>query len=120
MPSPAETLTAAADRVRDLAAKAQRGPWIYNDADDRVMVDATEHSVICYSGADYHDARWIAALSPAVAPMIATMLRGAAETCEQAAREGWSDVKMRADADEAMKAAFALAERILGSGVDTP
>ena len=41
--TPGELLAAAADRIRDLAAAAQAGPWIYNDADDRVMVGDTPY-----------------------------------------------------------------------------
>lgn len=81
--TPSDLLTAAADRVRDLAAAAQRGPWIFDEDTDRVMVDDTVYSVTCYAGADHDDSQWIAALSPAVAPALEAVLRKAANDVRQ-------------------------------------
>lgn len=118
--TPSVILVAAADRIRDLAAKATPGQWGVGEGGKYVWVAEDRMPIACSALVSAPsagpDCEWIAALSPAVAPMIETTLRAAAATCAQAAREGWSDAEMRAEADDAMKAAFALADAILGSG----
>ena len=81
--TPAETLTAAADRVRDLAADADKAPWIdyrdgwcilsQPDGDDR----ATWRTV-CSEGFTRENGRWIVALSPATSGPLESILRAAA------------------------------------------
>ena len=130
--TPAETLLAAADRIRDLAAATTkpRKPefgWGFLD-EDEVQPGYPGTDVVCSQAGGtelvaekvcWEDARWIAALSPAVAPMIETMLRWAAKVCSDAAADGWSEDRIWAEADDSMRAAIDLARAILGSGVDT-
>lgn len=122
--SPSATLLAAADRIRDLAAHYSdyahateftlpNGQQRFASATEAWLYDSLDRNPVPEA------ARWIAALSPAVAPMIDQLLRSAAATCEQAAREGWTAEEMRAEADADMRAALDLAGVILGSGVDT-
>lgn len=102
--TPSELLTAAADRVRDLAAQAQPGPWgswPSPDMPGEVVVHrrnprtdrpdphrvATVHGLLCAE----EDARWIAALSPAVAPYMERWLRRAARAWPRPDRLGASD-----------------------------
>jgi hypothetical protein len=127
--NPAEMLTAAADRVRDLAAAATPGPWFTHDT----HLNAGGHTATVLSGTYpegqlrawlptwshepwdetrnvWNDARWIAALSPAVAPAIIGLLVSSSEhipVCGAPARPC-----------RFCAPALALANRILG--VDTP
>jgi hypothetical protein len=113
--SPSATLLAAADRIRDLAANATGGTWdaadtrgVWSDEEKRVAVAETRD-----------DARWIAALSPALAPMIEQVLRDTAKEYDVQARiftpEGMA-VKVKG---RRFAGPLALAEAILGSGVET-
>lgn len=77
---PSELLSAAADRVRDLAAQATPGPWCgptvtANWSADSVTA-ANGRVVACHCG---DDTRWIAALSPAVAEPLIDWLQATAK-----------------------------------------
>ncbi len=82
--SPSETLLAAADRVRDLAAAATPGPWEQGERcvwEGNIGVPVVADCEKGEGGVLHeHDARWIAALSPALAPMIERWLRESAES----------------------------------------
>jgi hypothetical protein len=82
--TPSELLVAAADRIRDLAAKASPGVWaaknltehghpgawwveVRHEDDETTSWSTVADLSNINSGAD---ARWIAALSPAVAPAL--------------------------------------------------
>jgi len=95
----AEMLTTAADRIRDLAAGTSAAPWAEPYYDDHPAEqgwwvlngrEGMRQHAVCSTFAlnkqDEADARWIAALSPAVAPMIEAWLREAAEMCGE-----WED-----------------------------
>jgi hypothetical protein len=132
MTSPSSILSRAADLIRDTAAAASPGVWSATDLTDDghpgvwwVDCDHTDDegrtmSTIadCDRGGG-PDARWIALMSPAVAPMIEQLLRSAAATCDRAAREGWTAEEMREHADDDMRASFALARAVLGEKEDT-
>jgi hypothetical protein len=116
---PSDQLVAAADLIRDLAAKASTGAWKWHDpgghikyalmADRQIVVPSAIPDVYPSAG----DARWIAALSPALAPMIEKWLRETAADVD-AYGEYWID------APGHVRNALAFAKTILGSGVDTP
>lgn len=128
---PSDQLVAAADLIRDLAAHACKGPWFAPGPDD------TEERIWAHNGhgprgytvvesCDYDDGRWIAALSPALAPMIQVWLRRASEhwaVATKAAGEGvrgGSGALITSDqlVGETDHAALALARALLGQ--DTP
>jgi hypothetical protein len=67
----------------------------------------------------WEDARWIAALSPALAPHLEAILRRAAKRVDMAKRV-YQSVRYAELLDGEFAAPLALAEAILGSGVDTP
>lgn len=121
--TPSELLTAAADRVRDLAAhfatyygtdpvdKAHKrfdGPieeWVYWNVERDGNADAR---------------RWIAAMSPAIAPALERLLRDAAKDWDVRARIFTAESMEEAKESRRFAGALALAGAILGSGVDTP
>lgn len=83
--TPSEILQAAADRIRDLAAAVTPGPWetiassggIWREASAERAVRTSPGYLGGMNAAE--DARWIAALSPAVAPALERLLRDAAK-----------------------------------------
>jgi hypothetical protein len=100
--TPSELLAAAADRIRDLAAAAQPGPWRSFPSPDmpgETVVHAvtdragephphralTAHGLLCAEA----DAAWVAALSPAVAPTAEAILRAAAAEYDDDAQYRW-------------------------------
>ena len=103
---PSAVLLAAADRIRDLAAEATKGEWLSNLHYVDSMPELYVRHPVC-TAASEADARWIAALSPAVAPLLQDWLRYAAEMWDYPDQPG-SDAR-----------ALAFARAILGSGVDT-
>lgn len=122
--TPSETLTKAADLIRDLAAKATDGPWTFDDStvdvDGEVYEQGGHVVAIARYGTGAGDlaeqdgnGRWIAALSPALSPMIEKWLRETAADVD-AYGEYWID------APGHVRNALAFAKTILGSGVDTP
>lgn len=132
--TPSELLTAAADRVRDLAAAAMPGPWTAVLTDHiREHIDDPEPTLALGAyvagpenrktgeGCSYcmrgnispGTAEWIAALSPAIAAPLEAILRDTAGYFEQFAHY-WVTVPEHA------RNALDLARSILGSGVDTP
>jgi hypothetical protein len=123
---PSEQLVAAADLIRDLAAKASTGAWKWRDpgghikyalmADRQIVVPSAIPDVYPSAG----DARWIAAVSPALGSPIETILRWAAKVCSDVEADGWDRERIWAEMDDPMRAALDLAEAVLGSGVDTP
>jgi hypothetical protein len=117
--SPAETLLAAADRIKDLAARAVVGPWAQSL--DAVYAGPDE----AWKVADCHTsptAAWIAALSPSVAEPIEAWLRHSAAM--------WEADTRRADLIGVAPGGFyigvleeqalTLARAVLGSGVVSP
>lgn len=119
MTDPSSILTAAADRVRDLAVEAGTDRWHAEETLDNgrwcvsgyAKDDAGFDVEVGVGGESVEaDARWIAALSPAVAPWLESILRRKAGVIRWA--KTWDEV---ADIGERH-----LAELILGSGVDTP
>jgi hypothetical protein len=122
--SPSSVLLAAADRIRDLAAKAQPGPWGWTDYGDNAAfgrdqpADGTPVGTIAVvwknelTPTPAADAAWIAALSPALAPALEALFREYAR-CAQSL-----DYDLNAAHDG--RAMLDLARVILDSGVDTP
>ena len=111
--NPSDLLVAAADLIRDLAAKAKPGPWSLYDRGVCWEIPELPEMHDGLSGFREVDARWIAALSPALAPMIEKWLRETAADVD-AYGEYWID------APGHVRNALAFAKTILGSGVDTP
>lgn len=119
--TPSEVLTAAADRVRDLAADTTKPRpnghgWSLLGEDDGW--EPGWSTVVSCAGSGGEDvvavdvtvgnARWIAALSPSVAGPLEAMFRFAA-LAHRMGNVGSQDEN-----------ALTLAKAILGSGVDTP
>lgn len=119
--TPSALLLAAADRIKDLAAAATPGPWFTHDT----HLNAGGHTATVLSGTYpegqlrawlptwshkpwdearnvWNDARWIAALSPAVGPDLSALLY---------ALEG-------RDYDAARVIAQRLSARVLGEETD--
>jgi|SRR5262245_31435521 len=117
--TPSEILTAAADRVRDLAAAAKPGPWTLYDRGVCWEIPELPEMHDGLSGFREGDARWISALSPAIAEPLSRMLAWASKVCADAEADGWDRDRIWAESDDSMRAALDLAESILGSGVDT-
>lgn len=118
-------LIAAADLIRDLAAQTTKPRpnghgWSVPGEEDGWEPDwAAMVTCAGYGGEDVvacdvrvGDGRWIAALSPALAPGLETMLR---EYARCVAELGYQ-VETSADG----QAMLTIARSILGSGVDTP
>lgn len=133
MPSPSDLLVAAADRVRDLAAQATPGPWRQHDT--HLTMGGHTATVMCGEGNDvalvawlptwnhepwdnsrlpFTTARWIAALSPEVAPHLETILREYARCA--------AELNYAIERAPEGKAVLALARSILGVGLagETP
>lgn len=157
--SPVELLSAAADRVRDLSAAATEGPWEVDRQYSHANVVYAKHDLIDSVGVAGRrmdltpvftgqiasrdrsrfeaDARWIAALSPAVAPHIERILRESGEAWAKAGKAladdravinpsvgelyGWwgtRNLSLEDRVSEHDQQALALAKAILG--VDAP
>lgn len=145
---PSALLTAAADRVRDLAAQATPGTWSAKDMAEEGhpgvwwvdCVHEDDAGTTWTTIADLEtvnpaaDARWVAAMSPEVAPHLERWLR---EVADNAARSvpAWQNMGVdgypgprRTEAEVASLvehhygAALALARAILGVGLagETP
>lgn len=143
---PSEQLVAAADLIRDLAAKTTKPRpnghgWSVPGEEDGWEPDwSAVVSCAGYGGEDVvacdvrvGDARWIAALSPTLAPHVERWLR---ESAESLARHepAWRDQpdvfdepivrRSAAEVDALVEhhygAALGVANAIVGSGVDTP
>lgn len=128
MPSPSDLLSAAADRVRDLAAQATKGPWFaFEDAVGMSVASSTTYAPRVVAGkAGQPDAAWVAAMSPEVAPHVEAWLRTAVihyRAADRKARLAWSgsrDPGLYVGEDD--RAALAFARSILGVGLagETP
>lgn len=77
--TPSETLVAAADLIRDLGANAAPGPWSLYDRGVCWEIPELPEMYDGLSGFREVDARWIAALSPALAGPLEAWLRREAE-----------------------------------------
>jgi hypothetical protein len=110
--TPVETLVAAADRIRDLAAHyhAGEGDW------------EKRHESWLYWSLDRqcpeHARRWIAALSPAAAPGLEALLRAAAHDVTVSGMT-LNAVQFKAALADRFAPALDLAKAVLCSGVDT-
>lgn len=153
--TPSALLTAAADRLRDLAASATPGPWRQHDT----YLDVGGYTATVLSGepgkGGFHnlrawlptmsqepwdetrnawaDARWIAALSPAVSPALERWLRETAVSLDRHEPK-WRDptaftelcIPRRSDDEVAALiehhygAALALARVVLSAGEEQP
>lgn len=117
--SPSAILSRAADLIRDTAAAADDGPWIvYRDGwcilsqpdrDDR----ATWRTV-CSEGFTPENGRWIALLSPAVAPAMADLLQQMTGMWRLYEDRPLPRREIEQRVGSAAVAALALAERITG------
>lgn len=129
---PSALLLAAADRVRDLAAAATPGQWEVDEGSGRVelVLRSPSADVVVVHRFSPHpdslnraDARWIAALSPALAEPLEAMLRRAASDLVVFVA-AWESTP-RADGaverlvEQQFGGALGVAKTILGSGVDT-
>jgi hypothetical protein len=120
-----ELLSAAADRIRDLAAATTPGQWTARTETKRYAegsldygyegdVEVIDNGPKVIEGSEWSvcsadDARWVAALSPAVSAPLEAILREASGTCARALADGWTEERVVAEADDAMLSAFALA-----------
>jgi hypothetical protein len=109
MTSPASQLLAAADRIRDLAADTASGDWTFESFAPAIRREG--------------DARWIAALSPAVATHLEAILRRAAADIVVHV-PAWNsrprpDGEVERLTERQFGGALGLARAVLGSGVDT-
>jgi hypothetical protein len=121
MTTPSSILVAAADRIRDLAAATTHGQWAAGhllDAEDYGGNAWVESEVQHANGAESSftvaefetdqgigDARWVAALSPAVAPHLEAWLRWCAKSVQVTVEDmGWP-----ANGQEAAALRFAMA-----------
>lgn len=79
--TPSEQLVAAADLIRDLAAKASDGPWVDVQSGwcmrSQPAEDRATWQTVC-EGYTPENGRWIAALSPALAAPLEAIFRFAA------------------------------------------
>ena len=81
--TPSETLRAAAARLRELAERANPGPWRFDDSDadfqpcvkgmraEWIAECGPVDSITAPGARGDHDAHWIATMSPAVAEPLA-------------------------------------------------
>jgi hypothetical protein len=72
--TPSETLVAAADHIRDLAAAATDGPW-RERFEHPPRLYGPFGALVCELKSPMADGRWIAALSPATAAPLEAILR---------------------------------------------
>lgn len=124
MVTPSELLTGAADLIRDTAAKATPGPWFthdthlnrgghaatvlsgtYPEGQLRAWLPTWSHEPWDETRNAWNDARWIALLSPAVAPHLERWLT-----------EVWKHVKVKGYREDCWtcKPAVEFARVILG------
>lgn len=86
--TPSEQLAAAADLIRDLAAKASDGPWVDVQGGwcmrSQPAEDRATWQTVC-EGYTLENGRWIAALSPAIAEPLETMFREYARCTDELA-----------------------------------
>jgi hypothetical protein len=142
--TPSDLLSAAADRVRDLAAQATPGPWRQhdgwwpgtlgvvasvlsgedNDTQVRALLPTFEDEPNSDARNVRADAAWVAAMSPEVAPHLEAWLRHAAVMFEVSKRraETWHRVNEEAYVSDSDHEALAFARVILGVGLagETP
>lgn len=78
--TPGELLSRAADLIRDSAASAVPAPWESNVCD--VWFQGPYEAEMVADCGDARTAKWVALLSPAVAPAIEAWLRDAAEAAK--------------------------------------
>lgn len=123
--TPAEELRAAAERLRELAAKATPGPWAepYYDATQgdqgwwvhNGQEGTREHAVMVTFWLNPNaaaDARWITAASPAIAPYLRSWLLFAAGMYDLGPR-GQSEAVANLRVSQADRSALAFARLIL-------
>jgi hypothetical protein len=117
---PAETLRAAAAKVRETGAKATPGPWTAQEVPDEVYVEimagtevAVAHAVCEHPAAPgaAADAEWIALMSPALAGPLASRLDAAADAYELLTTQYGISPE---DAVAGVSASLAMARAILG------
>jgi hypothetical protein len=125
--NPSELLTAAADRVRDLAAEIGDKPWTVDrfytrDGELHMVVDGEVPMVVVTDCPTVVPViAWIAALSPAIAPMLEDLFRVGARQFDLTAKVA-QDYEVSPDAwiGKYERKLITLAESILGSGVVSP
>ncbi|MGW3492090.1 hypothetical protein [Streptomyces sp. NPDC001054] len=100
--TPAETLTAAAEKLRTLATEATHGPWWGDDLDE--VQSPTGQVARAVGAAAYPKSRYIAAMHPGVGTALADWL------------ESWTDIELAEDAalPEDARHALLVARQILG------
>lgn len=126
--SPSAILSRAADLIRDTAAAATEGPWRQHDGwwpgtlgvvasvlsgegsdtSLRALLPTYEEKPATTARNVWNDARWIALMSPAVAPMIEKWLRDTAAYFDEFA-DYWVTIPEQA------RDALALARAVLGA-----
>jgi hypothetical protein len=77
--TPAETLRAAAQHVREMAQQATPGPWVANGAG--VGTDYTDNEpdlIVAVDAFDPNDAAWMALMHPGLAEPLAAWLESVA------------------------------------------
>ena len=116
--TPSEILNAAADRIRDLAAAADPGPWTNLEGTTGFWTmpspERSRRHLRGYIGmAEAKEtARWIALMSPAVAPHLEQALRNEAEQYHQLTVAGLVDDPQHAPDPSLLD----LARAVLGEG----
>lgn len=143
-PAPSETLVAAADLIRDLAAAATPGPWStvrrvdsngnlrQSDFTRPPVADGCSPQTRAVRSHETPDYEWIAALSPALAPLLINWLEAEAaciasvDDVQRIMPKILDGITPGAADDETITVtidtsgpALAFARAILGSGVDT-
>ena len=128
--TPAATLRAAAGRVRKLAHEATPGPWAEPYYDDNPGDEGwwvlngregmREHAVVVTFALNPHaeaDARWIAAMSPAIAEPLAALLESFVPGLERslALFDGEFPPDIEQAVREGLEAPLALARAILAA-----
>ncbi|MFE3049577.1 hypothetical protein ACFXIY_21295 [Streptomyces albidoflavus] len=101
--TPAETLTAAADRLRVAAQDVPAGPWWGDDLDE--VQSPTGQVARAVGAAAYPKSRYIAAMHPGVGRALAAWL------------ESWTGIDVAEDGPlaEELRHALTVARQILGS-----
>jgi hypothetical protein len=129
-PTPSEVLLAAADHIRDLAAAATAGVWTATDLtahghkgvwwveSEHHDSDGTMHGTVADLNYGESDARWIAALSPAIADDLAAVLRQVAAESDLRIAAWRSRPRPDGEVDRLIEqeygAALRLSARVLG------
>ena len=115
--TPGELLAAAADRIRDLAAAADKGPWLGPSVRANYTADnvtAASGRIVAHHTGD--STRWIAALSPAVAPALERLFRDAAKDWEIRVRVYTPEAMREAQDSRRFGGALAFARAVVGEG----